>query len=240
MRLGQSLYNSIFPPTFALSPREQALLGKMYPAIDWSRVEFHGQLPWFMRYSFAIGVALPDAYNRYLVRVHLRDIGRLSPLERCSILVHEAFHVQQYHDLDSLEQRGWSWGYNRRFMRYYLGWYYQTLWEALWQQRLPWRKAKRHAYRQHPMERTAYWQEGLFCKYCKLYQERSIEELFELVPHLVCTHSRVPQAPAWPFHGAAAFLGILMMLSKPFLDVLLYPFALALGGRSLKSRSPNA
>ena len=232
MRLGQRLYNSIFPPTFELSPLERRLLEGMYPKIDWASVVFNRRLPWFMQYSFAIGVALPNAYNRHLVHVHLRQIDKLLVADRWCILVHEAFHIQQYHDLGSLQNRGWGWGYHRRFMHYYLGWYFQTLWEGYWHKKLSWREAKVQAYRQHPMERTAYWQEGLFRKHLHVFRQRSVEEFFELVPHLVCTHSRIPETPRWPFYGLALVLGLLIALSKPLLDLLLFPIAWLLGGRA--------
>lgn len=234
MRLGQQLYDSIFPPKFELMPRERQLLAQMYPRINWSRVVVHHQMPWFMRYSFAIGVALPDAYNRCQVHIHIRQLDCLAPAERWAILVHEAFHVQQYYDLGSLEPHGWSWGYQRRFMRYYLGWYFHSLWKGLFQERLPWRKAQRQAYRQHPMEVPAYWQEGLFRKQSTLFQARAVNDFFKETPHLICTHSRIPQAPPLFFHGIAWFLCGLIALSKPFLDVLLYPLSIALGGRSKK------
>lgn len=237
MRLGQRLYNTLFPPRFELSLRERQLLAGMYPQVNWKRVEFNQQMPWFLHYTFAIGVALPNAYRRSLVHVHLRRLDNLSPEERWCILVHEAFHVQQYYDLNSLDQSGW--GYNRRFMRYYLGWYFQTLWVGLWRERLPWRQAQNYAYRQHPMERTAYWQEGLFRKYLRVLQGRSVTDFFAAVPHLVCTHSRVPAAPSIGFHGLAILLTLLVSLSKPLLDVCLYPLALILGGRAVKSPSSN-
>lgn len=237
MHLGQRLYNSVFPPRFELSPQEQQLLTNMYPNIDWRQVVFNQQLPWFLHYTFAIGVALPNAYRRSWVHIHLRQINQLRTEERWCILVHEAFHVQQYYDLNSLDHSGW--GYNRRFMRYYLGWYFQTLWVALWQKRLPWRQAQTYAYRQHPMERTAYWQEGLFRKHLRVLEGQSVTDFFAAVPHLVCTHSRVPETPTVPFHGVAILLTLLIALSKPLLDIFLYPLALVLGGRSTKLPSSN-
>lgn len=234
MHLGQKIYNSVFPPSFELLPKEQRLLQQMYPAIDWKKVEFNTCLPWFMHFSFAIGAALPASYNGGKVHIYLRDKDNCSLNERLAIMVHEAFHVQQYYDLKSMTSSSWGWGYNRRFMRYYLGWYFQMLCEGFFKDRLTWKGAQHYAYRQHPMERTAYWQEGIFRKNINSYRGHSVIGFFKEVPSLVCTNSNVPQAPKWFFHVLAAFLCLLIALSKPLLDAILLPFALLLGGRPLR------
>jgi hypothetical protein len=231
MPLGQQLYNSVLPPAFELLPKEQRLLHQMYPEIDWSKVEFNAGLPWFMHFTFAIGTALPHSYNGQRVHICLRDKDRRSLNERLCIMVHEAFHIQQYHDLESMTSGSWGWGYNRRFMRYYIGWYFQTLWEALFEDKMTWKDAKQHAYRQHPMERTAYFHEGIFRKNINVYRGHSVIGFFNQVPRLVCTNSHVPAAPHWFFHGLATFVCVLIALIKPLLDALIFPLALLLGGR---------
>lgn len=235
MKLGQKLYNSIFPPSFELLPKEQRLLTQMYPQIDWKKVEFNTCLPWFMHFTFAIGSALPASYNGEQVHIHLRDKDRCSLHERLAIMVHEAFHVQQYHDLESMTKGSWGWGYNRRFMRYYLGWYFQVLYEGYFKEGLTWKEAKQQAYRQHPMERTAYWQEGIFRKHINTYRGHSVIGFFKEVPRLICTHSQVPAAPKRIFHFMGTLLCLLIALSKPLLDAILLPVAFLLGGRPMKT-----
>lgn len=237
MRLGQQLYNSVLPPSFELMPKEQRLLQQMYPHVDWTKVEFNTNLPWFMHYTFAIGSALPASYNSDRVHVYLREKDRRSVDERLSIMVHEAFHVQQYHDLESMTKGSWGWGYNRRFMRYYLGWYFQVLYEGFFKDGMSWREAKQHAYRQHPMERTAYFHEGLFRKYVNTYRGHSVIGFFKEVPRLVCTSSNVPDAPKWFFHFLGTLLSVLLALSKPLMDAVFFPIALLLGGRA-KNNEP--
>jgi hypothetical protein len=232
MSIGQKLYNSISPPAFKLLPKEQRLMQQMYPQIDWKKVEFHTRMPWFMQYTFAIGVALPSAYNREKVHIYLREKDQKSLNERLAIMVHEAFHAQQYHDLASMNKGSWGWGYNRRFMRYYLGWYFQMLYEGFFKNKLTWKDTKQQAYRQHPMELTAYRQEGIFRNHINAYRGHSVIGFFKQVPQLICTNSHVPPAPAFVFHITATLLCVLIALSKPLLDAILLPLALLLGGRS--------
>lgn len=235
MALGQQLYNYIFPPRVSLSSKDYQLLAQMYPNVDWTYVWCHNNLPWFMHYTFAIGTALPHFYSRKKLHIYLRDAQAMPSSQRLSILVHEAFHIQQYHDLNSMGRQTSGLGFNRRFMRYYLGWYFQGLYQAFFQDKKTWKASVQHAYRQHPMEIPAYQQEEKFRNYYCLHPKHLATELTKQAPHLVCQQAPIPTAPAFPFHSLATLLTLVLSIAKPLIDSLIAPIAFLLGGRQKKS-----
>jgi hypothetical protein len=236
MNRGQRLYQFIFPPSFELMPKDRRLLEQMYPKVDWSLVACYGQMPWFMHYTFAIGTALPSTYSKQKVHIYIRDIESMSVNQRLTILVHEAYHIQQYHELNSMgkKNRGLDWGYNRRFMRYYIGWYLEGLYIAVFKNKKKWSEATNLAYRQHPLEIPAYQQEAVFRQCINLYRGHSVDTFFKQVPQMVCQQTALPKAPSLFFHSLGTFLTFLITIAKPIIEIISWPIAFLLGGRSDK------
>lgn len=234
MNIGQRLYHFIVPSSFELMPKDRRLLEQMYPKIDWSLVNCYCQMPWFMHHTFAIGTALPSTYDRKKVHIYIRDIETMSVNQRLAILVHEAYHVQQYYELSSMGKanRGFDWGYNRKFMRYYIGWYLEGLYKAFWKDKKRWSEATNIAYRQHPMEIPAYQQEHTFKQYINHYRGHSVPNFFKQVPELICLQTPLPKAPSLFFHVLGIIFTVLITFSKPLIELIHWPFIILLGGRS--------
>jgi len=232
MKIGQRIYNSVFPPLFEPSIKEKRLLRYMYPTINWEYVRYYNGLPWFMQNSFAIGTALPNAYDRRTVHVYFRDYHSMSPQQRIQVLVHEAFHIQQYQDLHSMSEKTSGWGFNRRFMRYYLGWYYQGLIQAIKAPNRRWSNIGYSAYQQHPMEQSAYTHERNFCSLLPQYQAHMIRVFIEGYPHLVCqyTGDESCSSPSLLAHILGTVTAVMISIIKPMVDMLLVVVALLLGG----------
>lgn len=239
MKLGQRLYEFIFPPSFELMPKDCRLLEQMYPKVDWALVNCYSKMPWFMHYTFAIGTALPSTYGNKKVHIYIRDIESMSANQRLAILVHEAYHVQQYYELKSMgkENKMIAWGYNRGFMRYYIGWYLQGLYKAFFRDKKKWSDALNIAYRQHPMEVPAYQQEHVFRQCINLYRGHSVLQFFKQVPQMVCQQTPLPKAPAPFFHLLGTFFTLLITIAKPLIEIVTCPIALLLGGRSSRRNS---
>lgn len=231
MKLGQRIFNHIAPPAFDLQPKELRLIQHMYPNIDWQQVRFYHQMPWYMHYSFAIGTALPRAYERASVQVYFRNRFECSVQQRLCLLVHEAFHVQQYYELNSLGKKNRGWGFFRRFMRYYIGGYLQMLWQKFIKERHSWAIALQLAYREHPMEKPAYDQEAAFRNYIPLYRGHSVRVLFKKAPQLVYQETTPLEAPSLPFHILGACITLLITILTPLLELPLLLLAYLLGGR---------
>lgn len=239
MKLGQRLYHFIFPPAFELMPKDCRLLAQMYPKVDWSLVNCYSQMPWFMHYTFAIGTALPSAYNNKKVHIYIRALERMSVDQRLTILVHEAYHIQQYQELNSMgeQNKGFNWGYNRRFLRYYIGWYLEGLYKALFKDKEKWSVATNVAYRQHPMEVPAYRQEHIFRQCINLYRGHSVKMFFKQVPEIICQQTPLPKAPSLFFHSLGILLTLLITVAKPTIEIITWPIAFLLGGRSAKKQA---
>jgi hypothetical protein len=236
MKLGQRLYQFIYPPSFDLMPKDCRLLEQMYPKVDWSLVDCYSQMPWFMHYTFAIGTALPSTYDGKKVHIYIRNLESMSVDQRLTILVHEAYHVQQYYELNSMgkQKKGLAWGCNRRFLRYYIGWYFEGLYKAVFKDKKKWSEATNIAYRQHPMEVPAYRQEHIFRQCINLYRGHSVQMFFKQVPEMVCHQTPLTNAPSLFFHSLGTIFTLLITIAKPIIEIVNWPIALLLGGRSEK------
>lgn len=239
MNLGQRLYEFIFPPSFELLPKDRRLLEQMYPKVDWSLVDCYGQMPWFMHYTFAIGTALPSTYCNKRVHIYIRDIAHMSVDQRLTLLVHEAYHVQQYYELKSMGKKNnlLAWSFNRKFMRYYIGWYLEGLYKAIFKDKKKWSEATNFAYRQHPMEVPAYQQEHVFRQCINLYRGHSVQMFFKQVPQMICQQTPLPKAPTLFFHFLGSILTLLISIAKPIIEIISCPIALLLGGRPARKKS---
>lgn len=72
---------------------ERATLRRLFPTVDWTRVEFHGSIPLLLRWRRADGMVLP------LRRLHVHLRAGLPAARRREVLVHEAWHVLQAQEL---------------------------------------------------------------------------------------------------------------------------------------------
>lgn len=237
MNFGQRLYNSIFPTSFELKPKEQQLLQIMYPQIDWKFVRCYDGIPWFMRYTSTIGTALPHSYNGRFVNIYLKDYHKMTIYQSTLILVHEAFHIQQYQELNSLGGNSSGWGFFRRFMQYYLGWYFQGFYKAIFKDKKKWSDATHYAYRQHPMEIPAYDHEANFEKEINLYKGHAVPVFFQQKSELIRTDAQLPQRPTFLFWIMGSSLALFICIIKPLIEIPLWGIALLLGGRTNKKNS---
>ncbi len=240
MKLGQRLYQSIFPPVFELPQKEQQLLKQMYPEIDWNYVKCCDGMPWFMRYTFAIGTALPDTFNSRHLTIYFKDYSQMPTQQRTAVLVHEALHIQQYQELNSMAKKTSGWGFNRRFIRYYLSWYLQGLYQAFFRDKKKWSEATYFAYRQHPMEIPAYNHEAFFKSHINDYRAHSISVFFQQIPELICRDAQLPKAPAFIFHSIGGLFSLLISVIKPLLELIFLSIALLLGGRKSTAVKDNS
>lgn len=232
MKFGQQLYNGIFPQAINLSAKDQQLLQQMYPNIDWNYVRYYNSIPWFMHFSTTIGTALPDSYNSRFINVYFRNFEEMPIYQKLLILVHEAFHIQQYQELSSMGKKTTGWGFNRRFMRYYLGWYFQSFYQAIFKLKRSFKDASHHAYRQHPMEVPAYDHEAHFEAFISDYRGHAVGVFFQQNPSFIIHDSKLPQAPSFVFHLMGSGLALFISLIKPLVEFfLLLPIAYLLGGR---------
>lgn len=232
MKLGQRIYNRIAPPLIELRPKELQLLEQMYPDIEWDYVHCYNGMPWFMYYTFAIGTALPHTYRGREIHIYLENYDQLSTEQRLLILVHEAFHIQQYQELNDMGQQSKRWGFHRKFIRYYLGWYFQQLYQLCKSRKHSWASCLQQAYRQHPMEAPAYRHEHLLAQHLALYRGHSVSNLLKQVPKLICTNAQLPARPAFIFYAMGSILALTISIIKPVLEIGLWGIALMFGGRT--------
>jgi len=230
MNLGQRLYDSIFPKSFELKPKEQQLLQMMYPQIDWKFVRYYDGLPWFMKFTSTIGTALPHSYSGRFIHVYFKDYHKMSIYQSTLILVHEAFHIQQYQELGSMGAKSSGWGFFRRFMQYYLGWYFQGFFKAIFKDKKKWSDATQYAYRQHPMEIPAYDHEADFEKEINLYKGHAVPVFFQQKPNLIRTDVQLPERPSLVFWLMGSGLALFICLVKPLMELPLALVAFILSG----------
>lgn len=226
MKFAKQLHQRLSPPSFELSAKDQQLLQQIYPKIDWAYVRFFDGLPWFITGETTLGTALPNSNNGAYINVYLKNYEQMSVYSQLSILVHESFHINQYQELNSMGKNTSGWGFNRRFMRYYLGWYLQALYTGLFKDKQPFKKAARQAYRQHPMEIPAYSQEEHFQKKIDLYKQSSVDSFFEQAPELIIEKPLLIEKPSVFFHSLGSISAFVISLLKPCLEIIfLFPTA---------------
>ena len=133
MSWGQKLYDWVSPPSISLPVRLIFLLEQMYPNIDWKNTPCYDGIPWFVSRSFAIGIALPRYSFAQKRGIYIRDVKEISKTDFKSILIHEAYHIQQYEDLVT----GLDWNFNCGFMQHYLGLTLQYLYDGIFRKKMP-------------------------------------------------------------------------------------------------------
>jgi hypothetical protein len=219
------LRESLLPKPIRLSAKQEQLLRQLFPNVHWDQVRCVEGMPWFMRHSFAIATALPASYRRGVVYIYFQEYKKEEEdFYTLSTLVHEAFHIQQYHDSQSFG--GWGqMGFYRPFMLHYVGWYLSLLWRNWnWGRNKRWSEASYEAYRYHPMEIPAYDYEAAFAEaYWDYYHAPDLEYFLNKHPHLVCRHSgmQVTKRPGWMAWAIATILLSLVVICKPILELML-------------------
>jgi hypothetical protein len=141
----KSLSANLFLKKQVPSADTMALLRRLYPTINWERVNFYEGLPWFTPTvaPYVTAQALPHFYShgRYCIYLKKFDESRVQCL---ADIVHEAFHVLQAMHF----ARGYGAGFFRGWMFYYIAFFIES------------------GYRQNPFEVPAYDQEFRFLDYC--------------------------------------------------------------------------
>ncbi len=234
MPIGRKLYQYLHPTSMRLPARSFILLEKMYPNIDWKEVVIYNGMPWFMPKKSIIGTAQPSHFIRRNLGIYFREFSELSPDRMKSILVHEAYHIQQYHDLRS----GIDWGFNNEFMRLYFAWNFQMFFSAIFIDKMSWGAAKYHAYRQHPMEVAAYDHEADFYSQIRHFNAHEVGMFLRQFPSLRIRQSKPVPPPRLFFYIWASFVVLLIAISRPLIESILNTIALLLGGR-LRPSEPS-
>lgn len=218
-------YRSFFSEKINIHAEQQALLKAIFPKLDWQKVTFREGLPWFAQRSFAVGMALPAALSRQGTAIHFAGYHTEHPFSQTVLLVHEAFHIQQYHDL---RNRWIDFGYFRRFMRYYIGWYLA----GLWQHRRT-GDSNQKAYRLHPIEVPAYHYEELFVNCYADFRRLPLAAFLQQHTQLICLHSgSIARPPQWAW-ALGSLIALLIATVIPLTKALVGSVAwlLTMGGR---------
>ncbi|MCP4441633.1 MAG: hypothetical protein GY810_22215 [Aureispira sp.] len=230
MQFAQKLYKGIFPQRLKLDQKEQELLQKMYPTVDWEYVRYYRNMPWYMLKSFAIATALPHSYSGKYINIYFKSYKPNTFISTCT-LVHEAFHVLQYEDMASMNKKGWGLGFFRRFIRYYLGWYFAKWVQTFLKKGVNRKEVGYQAYRYHEMEIPAYDHESIFGENFHHYRNADDSSyLFQQAPKLVIKNSNSPKRPpiwAWLL---GSIIALVLTIVKPIADCLILIIALLFGG----------
>lgn len=230
----QNIYDSILPEPFTLAPREVELLSFLYPTVDWSKVRYFRGLPWFAQKGFASAMAIPSTYTFNHVHIHFKDFDPKKPYQ-VIILVHEAFHVLQYHDTNSMNSY-FAFGFFRKFLRWYLAWYFKRVIPNIFKKRMGLSDANYDAYRYHAMEIPAYGIEPVFGESMTnyyLYPRKAYEEKYM---KLVQEDSEIESPPNFLLLFFSMCITLSIAIIKPTLEVIALFFAILLGAKTWKSR----
>lgn len=134
-------------------PSTMQLLKDLYPAIDWTRVNFYEGLPWFtpLIAPYVNAQALPHFYSFSRFNIYIRKFDE-SRIQCVSDIVHEAFHVLQAMKF----WKGYGVGIIRGFTIHYAAIF------------------AKHGYRDNPFEVSAYDQEFRFLDFCEKHHQHGI------------------------------------------------------------------
>ncbi|NOU19169.1 MAG: hypothetical protein HOO91_16555 [Bacteroidales bacterium] len=92
------------------------LLKTLYPKVNWNKVHFYNNLPWYIPSSKTIAITLPGIYNFTRFNIYFNKNFDPSSYKRLGTMVHEGFHVLQNRDTGIFGV-----GFIRLFMVEYLG-----------------------------------------------------------------------------------------------------------------------
>jgi len=204
----RQLYHWVFPALIKRDEQTMMVLQHIYPTINWQNVRFYKGLPWFIRGGFVNAIVLPATWGRRGVHVYFRDY-RPDNFYNLMTVVHEGFHVLQYHDL------GNGIGFFRRFMIYYLSEYLQLFFKNLKTNTRE--NASQMAYEKHPMEIPAYAYEAAFRQYA--LTQKGIIHTVDVPAELRCQTCGYTPRIALPFLLIGALITFVFMLFKPSVEL---------------------
>jgi hypothetical protein len=205
----RTIQSNFFLRKHKLLPSTLRLLEDIYPAVDWSRVDFYEGLPWYTPSiaPFVTAQALPDFYSFGRFRIYLRKFDE-SRAQCLADIVHEAMHVRQ----GMRFARGFGLGMLRGFTVYYIALYMQ------------------HGYRQSPLEIPAYDQEFRFLAFCEKHHQHGIHPavdpaIFKNIAQetsLVFGKIDFKYKAGLPRLAASAIACVFIALLKPVVDVFAF------------------
>lgn len=207
----------LHPTPIQLPARTSILLDKMYPTIPWKEVTSYNGLPWFMSKTSAIGTAQPSHFIKTSLGIYFKDFEGLSPNSQKSVLIHEAYHIQQYYDLKT----SFDWGFYNKFMRLYFAWNLQLFFESFFVKRIGWKAAQYHAYRQHPMEIAAYDHEADFHAQINHFNAHEVGVFLRQFPRLIVRQSQPIERPNLFFYGLGTLITLMIAISRPVIESIL-------------------
>jgi hypothetical protein len=188
------------------------ILKKLYPEVNWTRVDFYEGLPWFtpLVAPYVTAQALPDFYSFSRYRIYLRTFDE-SRAQCLADIVHEGYHITQAMAF----LKGYGIGFLRGLMVYYNALYLK------------------HGYRSNPFEVPAYDQEFRFLDYCKKHGFGGIIPKMEpeALSNIETESALVFRKPEFKYEGnyfalAGSFiLCLTIALSKPLIDILVFLFS---------------
>lgn len=193
-------------------PSTLKLLCDLYPAVDWSRVDFYEGLPWFtpLVAPYVTAQAMPQFYSFSKYRIYLKKFDE-SRAQCLADIVHEGYHIMQAMQF----MNGYGIGFLRGLMVYYNALFYK------------------YGYRQNPFEIPAYNQEYRFLDYCNKHHIAGI--LPQVIPHALDNIKQEKELVFYKFPfrykenklvlAGAFVLCVLIALSRPVADFLVFVMA---------------
>lgn len=192
-------------------PAEHTLfiLKRLYPEVDWRRVDFYEGLPWFTPIvaPYVTAQALPDFYSLSRYRIYLRKFNE-DDCQCLADIVHEGYHIWQ----SMYFLKGYGFGFLRGLMVYYNALYVS------------------HGYRNNPFEVPAYEQEFRFVSFCSrnlltkpvIKNLDAVEELISANSELVFINHQFKYRGNYLYLFASFLMCLVITVLRPVADVLIY------------------
>lgn len=216
MPIRQQIQQIFRPKHFEFDASIRETITILYPNISWEFVDCIDGLPWFMQQSSVIGTVLPSNGGGTKLRLYCKNYHQLSTSEKLDLIVHEAYHIQQYLDTKSCRISIVNWGFNRRFIRLYIAWYLQLAVRAVFMQKA-WHEIPQLAYRMHPLEIPAYAQEESFRQWRIAYQNSNQAGRWD---SLICSESEVVTQTKVAYRMIATLFCMSIALISPVVECL--------------------
>lgn len=162
------------------------LLKVIYPTVDWNKIHFYDELPWFIPTSKVNAVALPGIYDCNQIHIYFSNFNPYIcyiPNKELSLVIHEGYHALQYTDIGIF-----GIGFIRLFTMKYL-----NCWLM-------------YRYKKNPFEISAYAFAKNFSECCiasratkicdytvtpPIFNKATLNQLIINCPHLIKRHSEI-------------------------------------------------
>ncbi len=212
------MQQQVAPKAWSPSSSSYLVLRRLYPNINWEKVRFFEGMPWFVG-KFAEAIVLPSAYRLDYLDVYLKQ-AQDDDVESLALLVHEAMHLQQCHEIKGLL----GYGYFRKFVVYYLAYYYQVFF-AVWREE-SFKIAREKGYWKHPLELPAYLQERRFKKLLTdhlkagfpIHETVSTDSFLDQLTQIKVGDSGTTKAPKLWFIVPATLVTLPLLFAAPIVD----------------------